>query len=92
MTADAPLTLSEVLPGVAAALGAGPETAHTRFRPPSASRAVVVLVDGLGDLLLAERASYAPFLASLRDDGRPVTAGFPSTTATRCETRRRDGC
>jgi predicted AlkP superfamily pyrophosphatase or phosphodiesterase len=82
MTADAPLTLSEVLPGVAAALGAGPETAHTRFRPPSASRAVVVLVDGLGDLLLAERASYAPFLASLRDDGRPVTAGFPSTTAT----------
>ena len=54
MTSAAPLTLSDVLPGVAAALGvasaAGPEP---RFRPEPASRAVVVLVDGLGDLLLA---------------------------------------
>ncbi len=83
MTSSAPLTLSDVLPGVAAALGvasaAGPEP---RFRPEPASRAVVVLVDGLGDLLLAERASYAPFLASLREESRPVSAGFPSTTAT----------
>ena len=40
---------------------------------------VVLLVDGLGWTLVTEHARYAPFLSSLT--GRPLTAGFPTTTA-----------
>ncbi|MFD1152063.1 alkaline phosphatase family protein [Saccharothrix hoggarensis] len=43
------------------------------------ARVCVLLVDGLGWRLLREHASDAPFLASLA--GPPITAGFPSTTA-----------
>ncbi|ROP36442.1 alkaline phosphatase family protein [Saccharothrix texasensis] len=44
------------------------------------SRVCVLLVDGLGWRLLREHEEDAPFLASLA--GPPITAGFPSTTAT----------
>ncbi|MEU4745378.1 nucleotide pyrophosphatase/phosphodiesterase family protein [Actinosynnema sp. NPDC023658] len=44
------------------------------------SRVCVLLVDGLGWRLLREHEADAPFLASLA--GAPITAGFPSTTAT----------
>jgi hypothetical protein len=98
--------LFDVLPSVARAIG-------VRLRPsttaptvsmagleadlPAATRAVVVLVDGLGDRLLAQRGGHAPFLRQLRGgvagggsglsaDGRSgawtLSAGFPSTTAT----------
>jgi hypothetical protein len=47
-----------------------------------APRTCVLLVDGLGDLLLRERAGHAPFLRSQLDRARVLTAGFPTTTAT----------
>jgi Type I phosphodiesterase / nucleotide pyrophosphatase len=46
-----------------------------------ANRACLLLVDGLGwELLLANRR-YAPFLADAASAGRPLTAGYPATTA-----------
>ncbi|WP_168581360.1 alkaline phosphatase family protein [Gephyromycinifex aptenodytis] len=71
-------TLANVLPSIAAALGVGgmPNT----FGIPPARRAVVVLVDGLGDVLLSRRSGHAPFLRNL--DRRRIVCGFPSTTAT----------
>jgi hypothetical protein len=52
---------------------------------PGARDAVVVLVDGLGELLLQQRGGHAPFLRQLRTSGavaEVLTSGFPSTTAT----------
>jgi len=44
-------------------------------------RACLLVVDGLGwELLLANRA-WAPFLAAAAETAAPLTAGFPSTTA-----------
>ena len=40
---------------------------------------MVLLVDGMGWQLLREHAGHAPFLSSLA--ARPLTAGFPTTTA-----------
>jgi hypothetical protein len=46
-----------------------------------ANRACLLLVDGLGwELLLANRR-WAPFLADAASSGRPLTAGYPATTA-----------
>ena len=52
-----------------------------------ADRVCVFLVDGLGWELLLRHAELAPFLTSLLPTsrggtGRPLTAGFPATTAT----------
>jgi hypothetical protein len=70
--------LSDVTPAAAAALGV------PGFRDvlglPAARHVVLLLVDGLGWELLRGHEADAPFLAGLA--GRPVTAGFPSTTAT----------
>jgi hypothetical protein len=49
---------------------------------PSAPRACVLLVDGLGDALLRERAGHAPYLRAMLDEVDTLTAGFPTTTAT----------
>lgn len=73
-------TLADVLPAAAAALGL-PQRA-TPLRLPDAARVVVVLVDGLGERLLAERAGHAPFLGGLLADGHVLACGYPSTTAT----------
>jgi hypothetical protein len=73
-------SLNAVLPGAAGALGI--ETGLPAVRLPAGCRVCVVLVDGLGDELLRECADSAPFLASLLPDGRTLTAGCPSTTAT----------
>jgi hypothetical protein len=82
---DAP-TLASVLPSVAAALGmpSAPDAlAAAPLLPlPPARRAVVVLVDGLGDEQLRRRGGHAPFLRSLLGSGHTVPSGFPSTTAT----------
>nr|WP_269205236.1 nucleotide pyrophosphatase/phosphodiesterase family protein [Motilibacter aurantiacus] len=59
------------VPGEHDALGLGP-----------VQRACVLLVDGLGDELLAGASRHAPFLSALREQGRTLHAGFPSTTAT----------
>lgn len=80
--------LGAVLPAVADALGvavtAGARTgarARAALGLPTAQRACVVLVDGLGHGNLTERAGHAPFLRSLLAEGQVLTAGFPSTTA-----------
>lgn len=72
--------LSDVLPSVCAALEV-PDVVG-RLEVPECRRAVVVLVDGLGDVLLRRRSGHAPFLRSLLPEGRTLLSGFPSTTAT----------
>lgn len=49
---------------------------------PPAERTCLFLVDGLGAELLAAHADAAPFLSSLVDSSRTLTAGFPATTVT----------
>lgn len=66
-----------MLPAALAAVGG----ADTTLGFPPCRAIAVLLVDGLGWTLLDEHASEAPFLASLLE-GRPLTAGFPTTTAT----------
>ncbi|HEX8082259.1 MAG TPA: nucleotide pyrophosphatase/phosphodiesterase family protein [Jatrophihabitans sp.] len=70
-------SLSDVLPSALAALGVAGEPNPLGIEP--AECVVVLLVDGLGWQLLREHAGHAPFLSSLA--GRPLTAGFPTTTA-----------
>ncbi|MET9618093.1 alkaline phosphatase family protein [Kitasatospora indigofera] len=87
--APAPLygsgSLSDLLPSVAAGLGVAGFTSTLPVAP--ADRVCVFLVDGLGWELLLRHPEYAPFLtslvgSSLGNTGRPLTAGFPATTAT----------
>ncbi|MFC8733983.1 alkaline phosphatase family protein [Luteimicrobium sp. NPDC057192] len=78
--------LDAVLPGVLGALGApgGDASATARLGLPAATRACVVLVDGLGWENLRERAGHASFLRPRLSDpaaARPLTTTYPSTTA-----------
>ncbi|HEV2886312.1 MAG TPA: nucleotide pyrophosphatase/phosphodiesterase family protein [Jatrophihabitans sp.] len=70
-------SLSDVLPSALAALGVAGEPNVLGIE--AAECIVVLLVDGLGWQLLREHAGHAPFLSSLA--ARPLTAGFPTTTA-----------
>lgn len=70
-------SLADVVPSLLAGLGV-PGMVDV-LGISGSSRVCVLLVDGLGWRLLREHASDAPFLASLA--GSPITAGFPSTTA-----------
>ncbi len=72
-------TIDQVMPSVAAALGA-PGFTNT-LGLPEAPRYVVFLVDGLGLELLREHADAAPFLSSLKNV-EDVICGVPSTTST----------
>ena len=47
----------------------------------SASRVVVVLIDGLGVEQIRQRAGHAPWLASLLNDGTITHSVFPATTS-----------
>lgn len=91
-----PAVLASLSPSVAAPdrTEAGATGESASFVLPAAQRAVVLLVDGLGDELLARHRAHAPFLWSLREaaDGQRVAGsevgwpscarvGFPSTTA-----------
>jgi hypothetical protein len=49
---------------------------------PETERACLLIVDGLGWELLRDHPAAAPFLSELAFSGRPLTAGFPSTTVT----------
>lgn len=73
-------TVADLLPSLGSHLGVPGGT--NRLGLPAAERYVVLLVDGLG----WEQRSYwteaAPFLAGLAEDGRAITSGVPSTTAT----------
>lgn len=71
-------SLADVVPSLLAGLGV-PGMVDV-LGISGASRVCVLLVDGLGWRLLREHEADAPFLASLA--GPPITAGFPSTTAT----------
>jgi hypothetical protein len=87
-------SLADLLPAIVAGMGvptvggAGVPTAGTPgLRLPPADRACLFLVDGLGWEALRAHPHLAPFLTSLlpgsrAGSGRPITAGFPSTTAT----------
>ena len=74
-------TLADLLPSVGSHLGV-PGCDADVLGLPAADRYVVVLVDGLGWHLLQAASGQAPFLASLLDAGRSITAGVPSTTVT----------
>jgi hypothetical protein len=77
-------SLADILPAASACLGSA--VRDTPLALPAARSAIVVLVDGLGELLLARRSGHAPFLRRLRQDGGATVTvaacGFPSTTAT----------
>ena len=74
-------SLADLLPSVAAGLGL--EGFSDVLGLGSTERACVVLVDGLGWNLLRERGgAVAPFLTGLAAGAEPLTAGFPTTTAT----------
>lgn len=88
-TAPAPrygtAALCDVLPAMARGLGLPGFDGGLDLAP--ADRACMFLVDGLGWELLKAHPDEAPFLnsllgSSLGGTGRPLTAGFPSTTAT----------
>ena len=71
-------SLADLLPSVLASLGVPGE--QNPLQLSDSARTVVLLVDGMGWELLRRHPECAPFLSSL--DGRPMTAGFPSTTVT----------
>jgi len=73
-------SLGDLLPAVGAAVGLS--GFEDRLGLPTASRYVVLVVDGLGELNLRRHAADAPYLASLLDVREPLTCGVPSTTAT----------
>jgi Type I phosphodiesterase / nucleotide pyrophosphatase len=73
-------SLGDLLPAVAARLGV--RGCSDVLELPDADRWVLLLVDGLGDRLLAEHAVEAPYLASLHGSRPALTVGVPSTTAT----------
>jgi hypothetical protein len=73
-------SLSDLTPSVLASLGAAREPNPLGLAP--ADRVCLLVVDGLGWELLREHPAAAPFLSELAYAGRPLTAGFPATTAT----------
>lgn len=73
-------SLADVLPSALAAMGV--EGWPNLLDLPRATSYVVLLVDGLGWNLLRRHDSEAPYLSSLVEDGRAITSGVPSTTAT----------
>ncbi|MHC0428725.1 alkaline phosphatase family protein [Streptomyces sp. O3] len=79
-------SLADLLPTLAAGSGVpGLDAAIAELAP--ADRNCVFLIDGLGWEQLRAHPDEAPFLTSLLASsrggtGRPITAGFPATTAT----------
>ncbi|KAF0648753.1 alkaline phosphatase family protein [Streptomyces fradiae] len=79
-------SLADLLPTLAAGLGVpGFEPLISELAP--ADRICVFLIDGLGWEQVRAHPAEAPFLASLLGTsrggtGRPLTSGFPATTAT----------
>ncbi|MEV4616307.1 nucleotide pyrophosphatase/phosphodiesterase family protein [Kitasatospora sp. NPDC049258] len=73
-------SLADLLPAVATGLGLPGFDSGLVLEP--ADRVCVFLVDGMGWELVRRHPEYAPFLTSLMAGSSPITAGFPSTTAT----------
>ena len=87
------MCLDGVLPAAAEVLGLDPGPADlpgrgaaARFGLAPATRVCVVLVDGMGLELVAERKAHVPYLRGRLAEARALTSSVPSTTAT---TRRR---
>ncbi|MFJ7150913.1 alkaline phosphatase family protein [Streptomyces sp. NPDC100445] len=79
-------SLADLLPTVAAGMGVPGLTATITELTP-ADRVCVFLIDGLGWEQLRSHPDEAPYLTSLLGSsrggtGRPLTAGYPATTAT----------
>ncbi|WP_338673377.1 nucleotide pyrophosphatase/phosphodiesterase family protein [Streptomyces sp. SCSIO 30461] len=79
-------SLADLLPTIVAGQGV-PGTHSTLTELAPADRNCVFLIDGLGWEQLKAHPAEAPFLTSLLASsrggtGRPITVGFPSTTAT----------
>ncbi|MFB7740028.1 alkaline phosphatase family protein [Streptomyces sp. NPDC056112] len=79
-------SLADLLPTLAAGMGVPRMTAAIGELAP-ADRACVFLIDGLGWEQLKAHPAEAPYLTSLLGSsrggtGRPITAGYPATTAT----------
>jgi hypothetical protein len=72
-------SLADLASSLLASLGAG---GPNPLDLPPASRACLLIVDGLGWELLRDHPAAAPFLSELARNGRPLTAGFPATTVT----------
>jgi predicted AlkP superfamily pyrophosphatase or phosphodiesterase len=70
-------SLAEVVPSLLASLGV-PDV-QNRLALPAASRACLLVIDGLGWELLKASDVAAPFLNSIAWE--PATSGFPATTA-----------
>src|ERR1700735_4238149 len=73
-------SLADLATSVLASLGVAGEANPLELAP--ADRVCLLVVDGLGWELLREHPAAAPFLSELAYAGRPLTAGFPATTAT----------
>ncbi|MCU1404623.1 MAG: alkaline phosphatase family protein [Glaciihabitans sp.] len=71
------ISLADVLPSCLSALDGSPN----RLDLPRVSRAVVLLVDGLGAEQLKTRAGHARTLATALDSRSVIDSGFPTTTA-----------
>ncbi|GGV15770.1 alkaline phosphatase family protein [Streptomyces filipinensis] len=79
-------SLADLLPTLAAGMGV-PGLTATIEELTAADRVCVLLIDGLGWEQLRAHSAEAPFLTSLLGTsrggtGRPLTAGYPATTAT----------
>lgn len=79
-------SLADLLPTLAAGMGVPGTTAAIPELTP-ADRNCVFLIDGLGWEQLKAHPEEAPFMSALLgssfgDTGRPLTTGFPATTAT----------
>ncbi|QIS04493.1 alkaline phosphatase family protein [Nocardia brasiliensis] len=72
-------SLADLIPSLLAGFGVPGERDRLGL-DLAADRVCVLLIDGLGAAALAAHPDVAPFLSSL--PSLPLTAGFPSTTAT----------
>lgn len=79
-------SLADLLPTLAAGMGV-PGTSAAIPELTATDRACVFLVDGLGWEQLKAHPDEAPYMTALLESsrggtGRPITAGYPATTAT----------
>jgi hypothetical protein len=74
--------LADLSSSMLASLDPDAPPSHNVLGLPSARRACLLIVDGLGWELLRDHPAVAPFLSELARNSRPITAGFPSTTVT----------
>jgi hypothetical protein len=72
-------SLADLVPSVLSALGLSGFSNALAVEPLAG--VLVLVVDGLGWVQLLEHPDSAPFMASTARAGRPITAGFPSTTS-----------